>query len=175
MKNLQKKLAKGNAKLYYEIENEFEAVGTFFTDWNMYYIAAHPKGLWLSGITLDNTLVPIGLVPWDNILKMIIDSKNAMIYIVVKDFDSILSNADWQVRKIYKNSFLHKMLDTGEMSICLEEDLFSGNILPYLKNKIPTEEKEVELSTTEKWGKIIGTILVIIFFLFCILRFIGIV
>ena len=35
MSNIREKLALGNAKRYYQVETEFEAVGTFYTNGQM--------------------------------------------------------------------------------------------------------------------------------------------
>ena len=85
MGNLHKILATRKAKIYYELENEFESVGTRFVNWDMHYTAAHAKGLWLCGNVANNKPLIVGLVPWSNISRMIVDSKNERVYIEVKD------------------------------------------------------------------------------------------
>ena len=43
MSNLiSRTLATGNSKIYYNVEKEFEAVGTLYTNSSMHYVAAHP-------------------------------------------------------------------------------------------------------------------------------------
>ena len=115
----------------------------------MYYTAAHPqKGLWLCGHTLDNKPIIIGFVRWDNISRVVIDEKNENVFIVVKDYNEVVQNADFDYRKLYKKTYLHQMSDTSEMSICLPLELFSGRIIPYLEKTTKTEYKEEKVKTS---------------------------
>lgn len=161
MGNLHKTLATGKAKIYYELKDEFESVGTRFVNWDMHYTAAHAKGLWLCGNVANNKPLIVGLVPWSNISRMIVDSKNERVYIEVKDLQSIIDNASTDF-KLYKKSFTHPMSDTSQMAIALPIDLFSGNILYYLQNRIPTEVREEKLTDSEKLRSTIFTIIGIV-------------
>ena len=158
MGNLHKILATRKAKIYYELENEFESVGTRFVNWDMHYTAAHAKGLWLCGNVANNKPLIVGLVPWSNISRMIVDSKNERVYIEVKDLQSIIDNASTDF-KLYTKSFTHPMSDAGQMAIALPMDLFSGNILYYLQDRIPTEVREEKLTDSEKLRSIVYTII----------------
>lgn len=170
MGNLRKKMAIGKAKIYYEIEDEFESVGTRFVNWDMYYTAAHAKGLWLCGYVANNTPVILGLIPWDNISRMIVDQKNERVYIEVNDFQSIMDDANLDL-KMYKKSFTHPMSDSGKMAFSIPMELFSGNILYYLQEKIPTEVREEKLTDSEKLRSIIFNIIGIIAIVFIIASF----
>lgn len=161
MGNLRKKLATGKAKIYYELEDEFEAVGTLFVNWDMYYTAAHANGLWLCGIVMDNKPVILGLVPWSNISRMIVDSKNELVYIEVKDFQTIMDDAGLDL-KMYKKSFTHTMSDTGQTAFSIPVSLFSKNILYYIQDRIPTEVREEQLTNSEKIRSIIFTAIFIL-------------
>ena len=103
---IRKKLATGKSKLYYQLETEFEAVGTLFVNANMHYVAAHPqRGLWVSGMMANNNILPIGFVEWSNIKRIIVDDKNETVFIVVNDYDSIINNSDFFFRRFYKKLF----------------------------------------------------------------------
>ena len=142
---IQKTLATGNAKLYYQVEKEFVAVGTLYTNADMHYVAAHPqRGLWLSGIMGDNNILPIGFIEWTNIKRIIVDDKNERVFVVVNDYDSVVNNADFSFKKMYKKAFTHTFEATQEKSILLTLDLFSGNILPYLEQKCNVVHEEVD-------------------------------
>lgn len=146
---VRKLLSTGNSKIYYQVENEFVAVGTLFTNWSIHYTAAHPqKGLWLCGHTLNNKPIIIGFVRWDNISRVVIDEKNENVFIVVKDYNEVIQNADFDFRKLYKKVYSHQMSDTSEMSICLPLDIFSGGIIPYIERTMKTEYKEEEVQTS---------------------------
>ena len=54
------------------------------------------------------------------------------------------------------------MSDTSQMAIALPIDLFSGNILYYLQNRIPTEVREEKLTDSEKLRSTIFTIIGIV-------------
>lgn len=147
--SIAKALATGNSKIYYNVENEFDAVGTLYRNANMYYTAAHPTmGLWLCGITGDNQPIPIGFISWSNIDRIIVDDKNERVFIVPNNYDAVINNADFTFRKMYKGAFTHTM--DSEMKIgqdkafILPKDLFSGNMLPYLQQKCTFEQKVVE-------------------------------
>jgi len=170
---IREKLSTGNSKIYYQVENEFDVVGTLFTNWDMHYTAAHPtKGLWVCSHTLDNKPIVIGFIKWDNIKRIVVDEKNEAVFIILRDLDSVIENMD-TLNKIYKKSITHQMSDNGEMSICLPTDIFSGGMLPYLSNRFPTEYKEEKIETS-----LIMTIIVYIVFILVaiaiILKFIDI-
>ena len=149
--NVIKFLLSGNAKIYYQVEKEFVAVGSLYTFLrsSMYYTAAHPQmGLWLCGLFLKNNKpLIIGFVRWDNISRVVIDKNNEKVFIVVKDYDEVVQNADFDFRILYKKTYLHQMCDTYEMSICLPLELFSDGIIQYLERTIKTEYKEEEPKT----------------------------
>jgi len=166
-KFITKALATGIAKDYYKVEKEFEAVGTLFTTWDMFYVAAHPqKGLWLCGILMNNKPIIIGFVDWKNLDRIIIDDKNENVFIVVNNYDVIVKNASFDFRKMYKSVFSHTM-NSGEKSFVLPKELFSGNIIPYLRGKCTIEYDEIEVK-----GSIFWTIITIVTVISIIVLFI---
>ncbi len=156
--NLRKFVTTGKNKMYYEIKDEFNAVGTCFVNWDMYYTAAHPDGLWLCGIVSDNSPIIIGLIPWSKISRMIVDTKNEQVYIEVSD--PTLTNEI--SLKMYRNAFTHQMSDTGKMSFSIPMNLFSANLLDYIQKMVSTEVREEQQTDSEKTRSTIYTILMII-------------
>lgn len=137
--------ATGNSKTYYKVEDEFVATGTFFSDSGMYYVAAHPSlGLWICAQTGDNTPIPIGFVRWGNIERFVVDEEHSSVFVVLKNYDEVINNADFTFRKIYKGPFTHVMQDTQEKSIKLPLSLFSGGILPYLQQRYTITAEKVK-------------------------------
>ena len=115
----------------------------------MYYTAAHPSlGLWLCGLAANNQIIVIGFVDWDNIARVVVDTKNEYVFIVPKDFEKAFRKTGFDFRKIYKKAFTHRMSDTGEMAFLVRLDLCTGNILPYLSTRVPMEEKEEKVKTS---------------------------
>ncbi len=159
---LQKKLATGKAKEYYQMEDSFEAKGTLFIDWNMHYTAAGPQGVWLCGNALNNTPIIIGLIDWGNINRMVVDKDEECVYIELKQYDAFLGKTSMVFRNIHKKVFVHPMSDTGLMALCLPMDLFSGNILYYLQNHIPTEFKAEPKTNSEKIQIIVFAVILLI-------------
>lgn len=156
--SIRKFTATGKNKMYYEIKDAFNAVGTCFVNWDMYYTAAHPNGLWLCGIVSDNTPIVIGLIPWNKISRMVVDTKNERVYVEVSDPTLINEISS----KMYRNAFTHQMSDTGKMSFSIPMNLFSANLLDYIQRMIPTEVREELLTDSEKTRSTIYTILAII-------------
>lgn len=151
---LRRKLATGKAKLYFQVENEFDAVGTYYTDAEMHYVAAHPRlGLWLSTIAADNKLYPIGFVEWNNIKRIVVDQKNENVFIVFYDYDKVIKNSNVLLKTIHKSAFTHTFNNNGveEKSIVLPLDLFSGSILPYLAQKVSLTQEEIERKGSVFW------------------------
>jgi hypothetical protein len=143
---ISRTLATGNSKHYYNVEKEFEAVGTFYTDSSMHYTASHPSlGLWLCGITQSNSPIPIGFVQWNNIKRIIVDNKNEQVFVVLYNYDEVINNADFQFRKIYKGAFTHTISSgqNEEKSVKLPLNLFSGNVLPCLQQRCTIVYEEV--------------------------------
>lgn len=169
---ISKALATGLAKTYYNVENELVATGTILRNTGMCYTAAHPKlGLWLCGITGNNSAVVIGFIDWDNIKKVVIDTKNENVFVVPKDFEKAVYKTDSYFRTVYKKAFTHKMSDTGEMAFVTSMDLWTGNILPYVASVVPTEEREEEMKTS--WATIAYIVAIILIALSFILKFIS--
>lgn len=156
--SLRKFIATGKNKMYYEIKDEFNALGACFVNWDMYYTAAHPNGLWLCGIVSDNTPIVIGLIPWNKISRMVVDTKNERVYVEVND--PTLTNEISP--KMYRNAFTHQMSDTGKMSFSIPMNLFSANLLDYIQRMIPTEVREEQLTDSEKTRSTIYAIIAII-------------
>lgn len=151
---IRRTLATGNAKIYYQVENELEAVGTYYKDGEMHYVAAHPRlGLWLSTIAADNKLYPIGFVEWSNIKRIVVDQKNEHVFIVFYDYDKVIANSNFLLKTIHKSAFTHTFNNNGneEKSIVLPLDLFSGNILPYLAQKVSLTQEEIERKGSVFW------------------------
>ena len=142
MSNIREKLALGNAKRYYQVEKEFDAVGTFFTNSQMYYTAAHPTlGLWLSANTMNNQPIVIGFIQWSNIKRVVVDKKSEGVFIVVNDYETAIRDSDKIFRTMYKKTYTHQMSDSGDLALCLPLDLFTGNIIPYLESRHLVEYK----------------------------------
>lgn len=163
---ISKTLAIGNSRTYYKVENEFEAVGTLYSNFSMHYVAAHPTmGLWLCGLTQSNAPIPIGFVNWNNIKRIIVDDTNEQVFIVVNNYDEVIKNADFEFRKIYKGAFTHTMesdKNVGqEKSLKLPLDLFSGNILPYLEQRCHLTHEEVK-GATSIWPVVFSVLLIIL-------------
>lgn len=132
-KMISKMFATGISKIYYKVENEFVATGTLFTNFGMYYTAAHPAlGLWMCGMAVDNNIIVIGFVDWANITRIVIDRKNENVFVVLKSYEEALVQVDKSFKMLYKKAYSHQMSDTGEMAFVTPLDLWSGNILPYL-------------------------------------------
>ena len=143
MSSFREKITTGITKRYYEVENEFEAVGTLFVNYNMYYSAAHPTlGLWLCANAMDNNAIVIGFIQWSNIKRVVVDTKSELLFVVVNDYESAIRDAHSMFRKMYKKAYTHQMSDTGDLSLMLPLDLFTGNILPYLESRNLVEYKE---------------------------------
>ena len=143
MSSFREKITTGITKRYYEVENEFEAVGTLFVNYNMYYSAAHPTlGLWLCANAMDNKAIVIGFIQWSNIKRVVVDTKSELLFVVVNDYESAIRDAHSMFRKMYKKAYTHQMSDTGDLSLMLPLDLFTGNILPYLESRNLVEYKE---------------------------------
>jgi len=148
MSSFREKITTGITKRYYEVENEFEAVGTLFVNWNMYYSAAHPTlGLWLCANAMDNNAIVIGFIQWSNIKRVVVDTKSELLFVVVNDYESAIRDAHSMFRKMYKKAYTHQMSDTGDLSLMLPLDLFTGNILPYLESRNLVEYKEEKVKT----------------------------
>lgn len=162
---ISKALATGIAKTYYNVEDELVAKGSVLKDTGMCYTAAHPKlGLWLCGITGNNNAIVIGFIDWDNISKIIVDTKNENVFVVPKDFEKAVFYTDTAFKSVYKKALTHKMSDTGEMAFVTPMELWTGDILPYVKSVVQTEEKEEEVNTSI-WLTIvyvIATILIVV-------------
>ncbi|MBR5208498.1 MAG: hypothetical protein IKV67_01470 [Paludibacteraceae bacterium] len=168
---IQEKLATGNAKIYYDVVKEFEAVGTIFSNWDLHYTAAHPqKGLWLCGNKGNNVPIVIGFVRWENISRIIIDNENETVFVVMYNQDEVLDKADFEFKKLYKKAFLHRMSDTGEMSICLPIDLFSEELLNYLNKKNHVEFKKEDVKSSI-WMNLLYGIVIIVFVLGLLSKF----
>lgn len=150
-KFIKKNLATGNLKVYYQNDNAFEAVGTLYRDDEIYYTAAHPTlGLWVCGHNAENTPIPIGFINWNNI-KRIAMNESGTVFIVVKNYQSVIDNADFTFRKMYKGAYTHQM-NTGEMAICIPTELCSGSILPYLQQRYPMEQVNEVHSGSTFWN-----------------------
>lgn len=148
MSSFREKITTGITKRYYEVENEFEAVGTLFVNWNMYYSAAHPTlGLWLCANAMDNNAIVIGFIQWSNIKRVVVDTKSEILFVVVNDYESAIRDAHSMFRKMYKKAYTHQMSDTGDLSLMLPLDLFTGNIVPYLESRNLVEYKEEKVKT----------------------------
>jgi len=148
MSSFREKITTGITKRYYEVENEFEAVGTLFVNYNMYYSAAHPTlGLWLCANAMDNNAIVIGFIQWSNIKRVVVDTKSELLFVVVNDYESAIRDAHSMFRKMYKKAYTHQMSDTGDLSLMLPLDLFTGNILPYLESRNLVEYKEEKVKT----------------------------
>ena len=148
MSSFRAKITTGITKRYYEVENEFEAVGTLFVNWNMYYSAAHPTlGLWLCANAMDNKAIVIGFIQWNNIKRVVVDEKSEILFVVVNDYESAIRDAHSMFRKMYKKAYTHQMSDTGDLSLMLPLDLFTGNIVPYLESRNIVEYKEEKVKT----------------------------
>ena len=90
MSSFRTKITTGIVKKYYEVENEFDAVGTLFINWNMYYTAAHPTlGLWLCTNAMNVKAIVIGFIQWSNIKRVVVDKKSESVFIVVNDYESL--------------------------------------------------------------------------------------
>lgn len=165
MSSFRAKISSGITKKYYQVENEFEAVGTLFVDNDMYYTAAHPMlGLWLCGRAMDNNPIVIGFVQWRNIKRIVIDKNSGTVFVVVNDYETAIKDSHSMFRKMYKKTFTHQMSDTGDLSFALPLDLFTGNMVPYLEARNLVEYKEENVKT-----KIWLTILQIVVLLFVII------
>lgn len=148
MSSFREKITTGITKRYYEVEDEFEAVGTLFVNSNMHYSAAHPTlGLWLCANTMDNRTIVIGFIQWSNIKRVVVDTKSEILFVVVNDYESAIRDAHSMFRKIYKKAYTHQMSDTGDLSLMLPLDLFTGNIIPYLESRNLVEYKEEKVKT----------------------------
>ena len=148
MSSFRKNITTGVTKRYYEVEDEFEAVGTLFVNWNMHYSAAHPTlGLWLCANAMDNNAIVIGFIQWSNIKRVVVDTKSETLFVVVNDYESAIRDAHSMFRKMYKKAYTHQMSDTGDLSLMLPLDLFTGNILPYLESRNLVEYKEEKVKT----------------------------
>lgn len=148
MSSFGEKITTGITKRYYEVENEFEAVGTLFVNTNMHYSAAHPTlGLWLCANTMDNKAIVIGFIQWSNIKRVVVDTKSENLFVVLNDYESAIRDAHSIFRKIYKKAYTHQMSDTGDLSLMLPLDLFIGNIIPYLESRNIVEYKEEKVKT----------------------------
>ncbi len=149
MSSFRAKIATGITKRYYEVENEFEAVGTLFVNNNMHYSAAHPTlGLWLCANAMDNNVIVIGFVQWSNIKRVVIDKKTETLFGVVNDYETAIRDARSMFRHMYKKAYTHQMSDTGDLSLMLPLDLFTGNIVPYLESRNLVEYKEEKVKTS---------------------------
>ena len=149
MSSFRAKIASGITKRYYEVENEFEAVGTLFVNNNMHYSAAHPTlGLWLCANAMDNNVIVIGFVQWSNIKRVVIDKKTETLFVVVNDYETAIRDAHSMFRHMYKKAYTHQMSDTGDLSLMLPLDLFTGNIVPYLESRNLVEYKEEKVKTS---------------------------
>ena len=94
--------------------------------------------------------------------KLLAECLNALLAQTVKNLDIlVIDNASTDF-KLYKKSFTHPMSDTGQIAIALPMDLFSGNILYYLQDRIPTEVREEKLTDSEKLRSTIWTIIGIV-------------
>ena len=148
MSNIREKIATGNAKRYYQVETEFKAVGTFYTNGQMHYTAAHPTlGLWLSANTMDNKPIVIGFIQWSNIKKVVVNKQSESVFIVVNDYETAIRDSDKIFRMMYKKTYTHQMSDSGDLALCLPLDLFTGNIIPYLESRNLVEYKEEKVKT----------------------------
>lgn len=148
MSSFREKISTGITKRYYEVENEFEAVGTLFVNYNMHYSAAHPTlGLWLSANAMNNKAIVIGFIQWSNIKRVVVDKKSEILFVVVNDYESAIRDADSMFRKMYKKAYTHQMSDTGDLSLMLPLELFTGNIIPYLESRNLVEYKEEKVKT----------------------------
>lgn len=148
MSSFREKISTGITKRYYEVEDEFEAVGTLFVNCDMHYSAAHPTlGLWLCANAMDNNVIVIGFIQWSNIKRVVVDTKSETLFVVVNDYESAIRDAHSMFRKMYKKAYTHQMSDTGDLSLMLPLDLFTGNILPYLESKNIVEYKEEKVKT----------------------------
>lgn len=148
MSSFREKISTGITKRYYEVEDEFEAVGTLFVNYNMHYSAAHPTlGLWLCANAMDNNAIVIGFIQWSNIKRVVVDTKSETLFVVVNDYESAIRDAHSMFRKMYKKAYTHQMSDTGDLSLMLPLDLFTGNILPYLESRNLVEYKEEKVKT----------------------------
>lgn len=148
MSSFREKISTGITKRYYEVEDEFEAVGTLFANNKMHYSAAHPTlGLWLCANAMDNNVIVIGFIQWSNIKRVVVDTKSETLFVVVNDYESAIRDAHSMFRKMYKKAYTHQMSDTGDLSLMLPLDLFTGNILPYLESRNLVEYKEEKVKT----------------------------
>ena len=173
---ISRTFAIGISKTYYKVENEFEAVGTLYSNWSMHYVAAHPtSGLWLCAITQTNTPIPIGFVNWNNIKRIVVDDTNEQVFIVVNNYDEIINNADFEFRKIYKGAFTHTMKSEQnveqEKSFKLPLSLFSGNILPYLQQRCQLTHEEIK-EATSIWPDVCVVVIFILIALSILARYI---
>lgn len=169
-KMISKMFATGISKIYYKVENEFVATGTLFTNFGMYYTAAHPAlGLWMCGMAVDNNIIVIGFVDWANITRIVIDRKNENVFVVLKSYEEALAQVDKSFKMLYKKAYSHQMSDTGEMAFVTPLDLWSGNILPYLSSVMLVEEKEENVKVSI-WMQIVLVLVVILFVFVIVLK-----
>ena len=165
MSSIREKLATGNAKRYYQVETEFDAVGTFFTNSQIHYTAAHPTlGLWLSANAINNQPIVIGFIEWSNIKRVVINNQSKSVFIVVNDYETAIRDADAIFRTMYKKTYTHQMSDTGDLALCLPLDLFTGNIIPYLQSRQLVEYRTEKVKTSI-WLTILYIIVIGIFVL----------
>ena len=165
MFSFRTKITTGIVKKYYEVENEFDAVGTLFINWNMYYTAAHPTlGLWLCTNAMNDKPIVIGFIQCSNIKRVVVDKKSESVFIVVNDYESAIRDAHSMFRNMYKKAYTHQMSDSGDLALVLPLDLFTGNMIPYLDSRNIVEYKEEEVKTSI-WLTIlqIAAILMVIF------------
>ena len=163
IRKINKIFATKKTKVYYDIENEFVAVGERYLTYDKYYTAVHAKGLWICDIVSGSKFpVIIGLVPWDNISRILVDHESMCVYVEVKDFQSILDGAN-MFFKIYKKKFTRRMSDTGQMALRIPITNF-GDVWDYIqdKNIVPIEDCEEKITVSEKVGIFINELLVIV-------------
>lgn len=171
MSGFREKITTGITKRYYEVEDEFDAVGTLFVNSNMYYSAAHPTlGLWLCANAMDNNVIVIGFIQWSNIKRVVVDTKSEVLFVVVNDYESAIRDAHSMFRTMYKKAYTHQMSDTGDLSLMLPLDLFTGNIVPYLESRNLVEYKKEKVKTNI-WLIIIQIVVILIIVLGILSKF----
>ena len=148
-------------RLYKKLKYEFESVGTLLINTDMYYTATHKSGLWLCERLMDNSQIIVGLIPWSNISRMVLDYENLCVYIELSDYQAFYENANFHF-KMYKSFYIHTMSDSGEKAIKIPMDLLNSSVINSISSRIPTVEREEDLSNGERVTGVVLNIISVI-------------
>lgn len=175
MNALQKKLATGLLKKYANAEDDFTAFGTRFVGgYDMYYTAANEQQVWLCAHMGDNKPLPICLLDIKHVKRIVVDRERETAYFEIDNYEQILSEAGVTFR-MYKKLYTHRMADNGAMSISVSLELLSGNILPFLSERIPMEIREEAITKEEErrsnFWNILYILVIALIFISLIARF----